>query len=134
MPTTPLDEPTAQPLRLLLVDDEAIIRRAIHRLLALDFPGLELSEVETIEAALAAVGARPFDALLLDIGLPDGSGIDAIAPILARRPGLPILMVSSQPESQYADVCRSAGAVDFVPKDQVPEALAGAIRRALGLL
>ena len=133
MPTAAPDGPIATPVKVLLVDDEPIIRRAIRRLLALDFAGLDLTEAETVAGALAAVEARSFDVVLLDIGLPDGSGIDAIGPILARRPGVAILVVSSQPESQYADVCRDAGAADFVRKDQVPENLAAAIRRALGL-
>ncbi len=125
--------PVARSVRLLLVDDEAIIRRAIRRLLALDFTNLDVIEVETVAEALASVDSERFDAVLLDIGLPDGSGVDAIAPMLVKRPGLPIIVVSSQPASQYADVCRAEGAADFVPKDQIPELLAGAICRALGL-
>ena len=121
------------PLRVLLVEDDPIIRRAMRRLLAIDFDDLELTEAGTVAEALARVDEEPFDLVLLDLGLPDGSGLDAIAPMRVRQPGLPILVVSSQPESQYAEPCRRAGAVDFLAKDQVPESLARLIRRIRGL-
>jgi DNA-binding NarL/FixJ family response regulator len=120
-------------LRILMVDDDAMVRGAMRRLLRQDLGELEIVEVDTVAATIARVTDEAWDVVLLDLGLPDGSGVDAIAPIRTLCPAAVIVVVSSQPEDPYAAACRRNGAFDFVPKEDAPELLAGAVRRALGL-
>ena len=114
--------------RVLVVDDDPAFRGlAEHLLIAF---GLALAgEADSVAAAVAAAGALRPDAVLVDVGLPDGDGI-ALAAVLAALPWHPrIVLTSTDAEAaSAADVLRS-GASAFVPKEQLPNA---ALHRLLG--
>ena len=114
--------------RVLVVDDDPAFRGLAAQLL-IAF-GLTLAgEADSVATAVAAAGALRPDAVLVDVGLPDGDGI-ALAGLLAALPWRPRVVLTSTDAdaATAADVTRS-GASAFVPKEQLPNA---ALHRLLG--
>jgi DNA-binding NarL/FixJ family response regulator len=113
---------------VLVVDDDPSFRRLAKRML--DGLGFEvLGEAETVAAAIAAAGSLMPDAVLVDVGLPDGDGI-SLARELTALPWRPrVVLTSSDAEAASPSQVRGAGAEAFVPKDQLPNA---ALVRLLG--
>jgi DNA-binding NarL/FixJ family response regulator len=106
---------------VLVVDDDVRFRGLAARMLvSLDMA--VVGEVGTVSAAAqAAVELRP-DAVLVDVGLPDGNGL-ALARQLAALPWRPrIVIVSSDRDATTPEDARSLGAVGFIPKDDLPDA------------
>src|SRR5262245_15887704 len=79
--------------RILVVDDEKMIRWSLGE--ALRGWGFEPVEAETVSAALAAFDADPPAAVLLDINLPDGSGLDALRKMRQREPDAVVIMITA---------------------------------------
>jgi len=102
--------------RLLIVDDHALVREGLVRLLS-GQPGLEIvGEAAGVADGLEFVCARDPDVVLLDITLADGSGLDLIEPILKRRPGIRVLMLTMHAEPEYAEMAIERGAMGLVSK------------------
>jgi DNA-binding NarL/FixJ family response regulator len=115
---------------MLIVDDHAIVREGINKILALT-PDIEVA-AEAIDGAAAIVQLtdnKPFDLVLLDMTMPGISGTDLIARIKAGFPALPILVFSMHNEAQIALRAIKAGASGFIAKDSDPEVLINAIRK-----
>jgi DNA-binding NarL/FixJ family response regulator len=116
------------PTSVLVVDDDAAFRAlAVRFLTRLGFA--VVAEAGTVvEATTVAGHVRP-DAALVDVGLPDGSGIE-LAGRLAALPWRPrVVLTSTDPDVTTSDDARSAGAIGFIPKAQLPEgAVAGLLR------
>ena len=113
---------------VLVVDDDPAFRRLAPLVLAA-FGLAVAGEAETAAAALAAAGALRPDAVLVDVGLPDGDGI-TLARQLVALPWRPrVLLTSSDAEAATQRDVRDSGAEAFVPKDQLPNA---ALHRLLG--
>jgi len=115
-------------LRLLLVDDSEVVRLGLRTLLE-DDPALEIvGEAASVAAALeACVRDRP-DVALLDIRLPDGTGVDACRGMLQRRPALRILMLTSVDSGPLVAEAIRAGAHGYLLKEVHADALVQAIR------
>ncbi|TCC01828.1 response regulator transcription factor [Kribbella soli] len=116
-------------IRLLIADDQALVRGALAALLDLE-PDLEVvSEVgrgdEVIEAAKSA---RP-DVALLDVEMPGLDGIEAAAALRTAVPGVRVLMVTTFGRPGYLRRAMEAGAAGFVVKDTPATQLADAVRR-----
>jgi DNA-binding NarL/FixJ family response regulator len=84
------------------------------------------------EQGLALVAERSFDLVLLDLRLPGCGGIDVLKALRSTKPGLPVIVISSLPESPYATLARRAGAHGFVTKSALGQELGQAVRTALG--
>lgn len=120
-------------IRLLLVDDHALIRRGMRD--ALQAEGFEIAAEAgswmELEPLLAS--ATNFDVLLLDINLPGASGLDILGLLSVRKQPPRVLVVSMYPEDQYAVKALRAGAWGYVNKSTPTPVLAEAIRSiALG--
>ena len=111
---------------ILLVDDHAIVRSGIRRLLA-GLPALQLSEAATGEEALDLVRKKAFQLLILDLNLPGLGGLELLKRLLKTDPGLRILVFSLHTEAIYATRSMEAGARGFVSKNAAPEELLAAI-------
>lgn len=117
------------PIRLLLADDQALVRGALGALLDLEDDLQVVAQASsTVEVAAAVRGHRP-DVVLLDIQFPDGSGIDVAAELSSEFPDLAILMVTTFDRPGYLRQSMDAGARGFVVKDAPAEQLAAAVRR-----
>jgi len=117
-------------IRLLLVDDHAVVRSGLKMLLEnerdVEIIGEASSAAEAIEGA---VRLKP-DVILMDIGLPDLSGIDATREIKKRVPEVAIVALTIHEDEEYFFKMLESGASGYVPKRAAPEELLTAIRAA----
>jgi len=114
-------------VRVAIADDHAVVREGLRSLLAA-VPGLELvSSVGTArEATRAAVTERP-DVLVLDINMPDGSGIDVAGELARVAPDVHILMLTMFDDDDSVFAAMRAGAMGYVLKGADPEDIVRAI-------
>ena len=110
---------TRMPGVILLIDDDPVFRGLARRVLTAS--GLEVGgEAASVTEARALASQAPFAAAMIDVGLPDGSGI-ALASELAALPGAPrLVLVSSDPDAAGPEDVRRCGAAAFVPKQELP--------------
>jgi len=115
--------------RVLIVDDHPITRSGLVHLINSQ-PDLEVcGQAGNASEALSALDACDLEVALVDITLPDKSGLELIKDIRALRPGLPVLVISMHDESLYAERVLLAGARGYVTKHEGGEKLMQAIRR-----
>ncbi len=118
-------------MRVLIVDDHAILRRGLRALLSDAFHDAAFGEASNAEEALEQLGKKGWDVALLDITLPGKSGLDLLKELKAARPKLPVLVLSVHPEDQFALRVLKAGAQGYMTKESAPEELVNAIRKIL---
>jgi DNA-binding NarL/FixJ family response regulator len=112
----------------LIVEDDAAIARAIGRLLSKSRPTHHVSTVE--EAKKALKGAKGWTGLVVDIGLPDGSGLDVVSVAREKWPTVPALVLTGS--TQAADINRSFMLrADFLVKPGTSEEIAAFVRKAI---
>ncbi|HET7168115.1 MAG TPA: response regulator transcription factor [Candidatus Limnocylindrales bacterium] len=121
---------TAKPIRVLLVDDHAMVRRGMRDFLGLH-DDLEVvgEAVDGAEAIELAATLRP-DIVVMDLMLPGIDGIEATATIKARQPAIEIVAITSFVEEARVVAAIEAGASGFLLKDAEADELAAAIRAA----
>jgi DNA-binding NarL/FixJ family response regulator len=118
-------------MNIQIADDHAIVRRGLREILVDAFPGSQFSESSNGAEVLAQLLIFQPDVLLLDINMPGRSGFEVLIDVKNIYPYLPVIMVSVQPESQYALRCLRAGATEYVNKNSASEELVPAIRKIL---
>ncbi len=116
------------PITVLLVDDHAVVREGYRRLLERDPQLCVVGEAENSARALELALALEPDVVVLDIALPDGSGIAALRRIVAARETQRVLVFSMHAEGIYAVHAFAAGAVGYLSKASAPEMLVSAVR------
>lgn len=116
--------------RILVVDDHAIVRSGIRRLLA-EIADLELHEAAHGEAALELVRGSPFDLIILDLNLPGLGGLELLRRLVKVSPRAAILVFSLHTEAIYANRAMEAGARGFVSKNAAPEEFIAAVKTVL---
>jgi two-component system response regulator NreC len=117
-------------IRLLLVDDHAVVRSGLKMLLENERDAEIVGEASSAaEAIEAAVRLKP-NVILMDIGLPDLSGIDATREIKKRAADVAIVALTIHEDEEYFFKMLEAGASGYVPKRAAPEELLTAIRAA----
>lgn len=117
-------------LRLLLVDDHAIVRQGVRQLLVNHGVARDVVEADTGAQALASLdGSEPFDVVLLDISLPDMNGVEVLKRFKRRAPRTPVMMFSMFREDQYAVRSLKAGAAGYLPKTVTAAQMIEAIRQ-----
>ncbi|MBA2321390.1 MAG: response regulator transcription factor [Deltaproteobacteria bacterium] len=119
-------------MRILLVEDHAIVREGFRRILSDVFQGLECGEAGSGPEALQQVRAKTWDIVVLDISLPGRGGLEVLKDIRDIKPRLPILMMTMYPEDQYALRAFRAGAAGYINKGSPPDELVEAVRKVAG--
>jgi two-component system, NarL family, invasion response regulator UvrY len=120
-------------IRIGIVDDHAIVRAGLRQFLAEQVDLCVTGEGSNGKEALDLARGGEVDVLLMDISMPDQSGVDALAAIKARFPALPVLILSGFPEVHYATSLLRQGASGYLNKECDPEEIARAVRTvALG--
>ena len=117
-------------IRLLLVDDHAVVRSGLRMLLASESDVEIIGEAGTAAEALASASALEPDVILMDIGLPDKSGIEATREIKAQFPKVAIVALTIHEDEEYFFKMLEVGASGYVPKRAAPDELLTAIRAA----
>lgn len=123
-------------LNILIGDDHRIVREGLKQVLA-DAPEIAVvAEAETGPEVLQRVealgGHEGLSAVLLDIALPDRDGMDVLQELRKNWPRLPVLMLSTYPEKQYAVRCIKLGAAGYLNKSANPDDMIAAVRKVAG--
>jgi two-component system invasion response regulator UvrY len=118
-------------LKILLVDDHAIVRRGVRHLLIESWPTAVFGEATTAQEALELVWKEPWSVVILDITMPDRSGLDIIGELREAQPKMPVLVLSMHAEEQFALRMFKSGASGYVTKDTLLEDLTLAVEKML---
>ena len=119
--------------KILIGDDHRIVREGIKQVLA-DAPEIDVvAEADNGPDILASVdalqGSKSLHAVLLDIALPGRDGMDVLQALKKSWPQLPVLMLSTYPEKQYAVRCIKLGASGYLNKSANPDDMIAAVRK-----
>src|SRR3954466_396042 len=114
--------------RILVVDDDPALLHLLKSVL--DYGGFACEAAATAQQALKLFGAGTFDAVLLDLTLPDLHGSELIT-FIRERSDLPILVISGDPAEQQRIEALDLGADDFIAKPFLPGELLARIRAAI---
>ena len=115
-------------IRLLLVDDHEVVRSGLRMLLENEADLDIVGEADTGEKALDMVGKLKPDVVIMDITLPDISGIDITRRVKAEQPDVAVVALTIHEDQQYFFEMLQAGASGYVPKRAAPDDLINAIR------
>lgn len=115
-------------LRILVADDHPVVRRGLREILAESPEVAAVGEADHPQQVLDLVAAAQWDVVILDLGLPGRGGLDVLRDLRQSKPKLPVLILSMQPEDQYAVRALRAGAAGYLTKEAAPDHLLQAIR------
>ena len=103
--------------KTLLVEDNIIFRKSLSEILCDEFPAMDIEEASNGKEALQHIQALPPpNLILMDIKLPDESGLKLTETIKATHPEIPIIILTSYNIPEYRDAAREAGATNFLVK------------------
>lgn len=117
------------PRKILIVDDHEIVRAGLRQILTDGMPTTKIDEVDCGNAAIRRVKRRRYDVILLDISLPDKSGIEVLKRLRTDGCTTPILVLSIHTANQYALRAFRAGASGYINKEAVADELLKAIQK-----
>ena len=118
-------------LRIMLVDDHPIVRRGLRDILVEAFDQAVIHEVGSAHEAMALARAQSWSVVILDLSLPDASGLDVLKKIRDARPRLPVLILSMHAVDQFARRAIAAGASGYLTKEAADAELVTAVMRLL---
>ncbi len=119
------------PKKIFVVDDHPMMREGLRSIINLEPDLTVCDEADNARKAMTQIEKTGPDLALVDITLPDKSGLELIKELKARCPALPILAISMHDESLYAERILRAGAKGYINKHQPPAELLKAIRQVL---
>ena len=118
-------------IRVLLVDDHAVVRFGIAQLINRQPDMMVCGEEEDASRAMGAIESLKPNLVIADISLKDSSGLELMRNIKAQHAGMPVLVVSAHDESIYAEIAFRAGALGYLMKEEALEKIVTAIRRVV---
>jgi DNA-binding NarL/FixJ family response regulator len=119
-------------MRVLIVDDHAIVRRGLQQILLDEYDDIEFGEATNAGEALQQVYGQSWDVIILDISMPGGrSGLDVLKEIRKDRSDARVLVLSMHPEDQLATRVLKAGASGYMTKESAPDELVNAVKKVL---
>jgi DNA-binding NarL/FixJ family response regulator len=118
-------------MRFLLVEDHPLMSSGMAQLLARQFPAATVTETPTAAQALSVVPSQGWDLIILDIDLPDRSGLDLLVDLRSLAPQIPVLMLTGQDEREFGRRVLQAGAAGFVHKSAPTGEIISAVKRLL---
>lgn len=113
--------------KILIVDDHEVVREGLRSLLSRQKGLVVVGEAGSVAAAVEAAKRSPLDVVIMDVRLPDGSGIEACREIRAERPETRVIMLTSYPDEQAVFASIVAGASGYLLKEVRGQALVEAI-------
>ncbi|HEX7385523.1 MAG TPA: response regulator transcription factor [Burkholderiaceae bacterium] len=115
--------------QILLLEDLPEIRSWLKTLVLQVFPNAHVSEAARVHDALALVGALPFQLALIDLGLPDGSGVDVVAALQKAQPEAQSVIVTIHDDDEHLFPALQAGAFGYILKEQPREQIIEQLQR-----
>ncbi len=116
---------------ILVVDDHAVVRQGVRQILSEQFQDAVIGEAASASEMMGQLRVRHWDVVVLDVGMPGKSGLDALKDLKHASPKLPVLVLSAYPEDQLARRMLKAGAAGYLNKDSAPNELVRALRKIL---
>ncbi len=118
-------------MNLLLIEDHPIFRVGVRQLVQQHWPSATIREAGTLREAIAAVHDVFFELAVVDLNLPDTSGIEALSQMLRVAPATKVLVLSLNSEAAYAQRSLQMGAAGYLTKDRAASELVPALERIL---
>lgn len=118
-------------IKILIADDHAVVRQGVQYTLRNEFKEVEFGEARNAEEVLDKVMEQTWNLVILDIKMPDKSGLNILEQLKHGYPNLPVFVLSMYPEEQYAMRVLKSGASGYMNKENAPEELARAVRKIL---
>jgi DNA-binding NarL/FixJ family response regulator len=115
-------------MNILLADDHPLMLDAMRITLSALAPGARIDGVIRLKDAIERAAAAGYDYAVLDLGLPDASGVEVIERFKAATPDLPVIVFSATVDRPTIIACLDAGAMGFIPKTVGSEVLINALR------
>jgi two-component system, NarL family, invasion response regulator UvrY len=119
-------------MKILIVDDHAIFRDGLRRILSDEFKAVTFGEASNATEALDRVWKEKWDVVLLDITMHGRTGLDVLKEIRSSASDVPVLILSGHPEEQYAVRVLKAGAAGYLTKESASHELCKAVKKLLG--
>lgn len=129
--TPPSPPANGSSLRMLVVDDHPLVRRGLVETIREEFGNAVISEASDAAAAIELTWKEHWDVMVLDIAMPGRSGLDVLKEVKQARSKLPVLILSTHSEDQFAIRSLKSGAAGYLTKETVGEELVTAIKRVL---
>ena len=120
----------ASEIRILLVDDHSMVRSGMRLMFSADQQLTITAEADTAQQALTILQNQKFDVALIDISLPDKSGLELLKNIAELYPKLAVLVISMHAEEVYALRALKQGAAGYLTKNSSAATLIAAVRKA----
>jgi len=118
-------------VKVLLVDDDTLVRKGLAQLLISCIEGVEVTEAADATEALSVLDDDAVDVVVADIRLPGRDGLELLRDIRSLRPTLPVVMLTGYDDPEYVKGALAQGAAGYLLKDSTPEDLTQAIRVAM---
>jgi DNA-binding NarL/FixJ family response regulator len=118
-------------IRVLIVDDHAIVRRGLREIFDDEFSELKVGEADNSRAALELITAEDWDIVLLDINIPGRNGLDMLSEFKGLKPRTPVLVVSAYPEEEFAIRSLKLGASGYLNKNSASDEVVAAAKKAM---
>jgi DNA-binding NarL/FixJ family response regulator len=119
-------------VRLLVAGNDPIVRKGFREIVRARPDWLVAAETASIDETLRCLRSAPFDVAILDVPLGASSGFDLVELLRAEFPALPLVVISTYPESHYAMAFLRAGANAFLRRDMEPAEILAAIATVIG--
>ena len=116
---------------MMLVDDHPIVRRGVRDILVEAFPASSIEEVGSGGEAVSRLRSHRWDLIILDLTLPDGSGLDVLKRVREAEKRMPVLILSMHAAEQFARRAIAAGAAGYLTKDTADTELVTAVTRII---
>jgi len=118
-------------LRILLVDDHPVVRRGVAGLIVESYSHAVIMEVASGAAAVASIQKERWDLVILDLTLPDASGLEVLKQIKKAQSDLPVLILSIHPREEFVRRVKAAGASGYLTKSAAGTELRRAVFRLI---
>lgn len=118
-------------MRALCIDDHAIFRQGVKQILQQYDRQVKIGEAATARAAMELARESRWDVVLLDLSLPDRSGLQLLGELKREQPDLPVIVLTMHGDDEYAVRAVRGGASAYVTKESAPEELITALRKVL---
>ncbi|HKE54309.1 MAG TPA: response regulator transcription factor [Actinomycetota bacterium] len=118
-------------MKVLVVDDHALVRRGMGHVIRECFPDAEILEAGNAKEAIETLSAHPIDIALVDVRMPDADGLELLHDIKGSWPKLPVIMLTSFDHAHYVRRALAEGAAGYMLKDATPDDLEQAINVAM---